>query len=349
LRRSTRLMLCALAALALTAAAAAPAGAFTAGGAPTPPAAAGSIGLRLVDIPLRARDDPRARVYIVDHLPPGTVIHRRIEVSNTTAADASVALYPAAADIQGGSFLGAAGHTRNELSSWTSVGPAASTVPAGGLVTATVSITVPRDAAPGERYGVVWAEVRSAPTADAGLVQVSRVGIRLYISVGPGGPPAADFTIESLTAERTSDGRPLVRATVHNTGGRALDMYGTLRLSSGPGGLSAGPFPVTLGITLAIGETERVTTALDPQLPAGPWDARITLHSGLVERNARGTITFPVSGASPAVNIDANRRGWLVPAGGGVAATLLGSAAVAGLERGRRRRRRRRRLTHTLA
>jgi hypothetical protein len=211
-------------------------------------------------------------------------------------------------------------------------------------VTATVSITVPRDAAPGERYGVVWAEVRSAPTADAGLVQVSRVGIRLYISVGPGGPPAADFTIESLTAERTSDGRPLVRATVHNTGGRALDMYGTLRLSSGPGGLSAGPFPVTLGITLAIGETERVTTALDPQLPAGPWDARITLHSGLVERTARGTITFPVSGASAVVNIDSNRRGWLLPAGGGVAATLLGGAVTVGFERGRRRRR----LTHAL-
>ena len=169
-------------------------------------------------------------------------------------------------------------------------------------MTATVTITVPRDAAPGEQYGVVWAEARSAPIAGGGVTQVSRVGIRLYLSVGPGGPPAADFTIDSLTAKRSPDGRPTVLASVHNTGGRALDMNGTLRLSAGPGGLSAGPFPATLGTTLAIGDTEPVTIALDKRLPAGPWDARITLRSGLLERSARATITFPDTGASPPVN-----------------------------------------------
>jgi hypothetical protein len=83
----------------------------------------------------------------------------------------------------------------------------------------------------------------------------------------------------------------VVLATVHNTGGRALDMSGTLQLLAGPGGLSAGPFPVTLGTTLAIDDTEPVTIALDKRLPAGPWDARITLRSGLIERSARATIT----------------------------------------------------------
>ena len=47
----------------------------------------------------------------------------------------------------------------------------------------------------------------------------------------------------------------MVLATVHNTGGRALDMNGTLQLPAGPGGLSAGPFPANLGVTLAIGDT----------------------------------------------------------------------------------------------
>ena len=119
-----------------------------------------------------------------------------------------------------------------------------------------MTITVPSDAAPGEQYGVVWAEARSAPVAGGGVIQVSRVGIRLYVSVGPGGAPAADFTIDSLTANRSADGQPTVLATVHNTGGRALDMSGTLQLLAGPGGLSAGPFPATLGTTLAIGDTE---------------------------------------------------------------------------------------------
>jgi hypothetical protein len=277
---------------------AAPAGAAIA----TPRApSSGGIGMRLLDAPENAGNDPRARLYIVDHLAPGTVIHRRIEVSNSTASTAHITLYPSAATIERGSFIGAAADTPNDLSSWTSVDPSAADVPAGGRATATVTIDVPHDAAPGEQYGAVWAEVRSAPVSEGGIIQASRVGIRIYLSVGPGGAPAADFTIDSLTAERSPDGLPMVLATVTNTGGRALDMNGTLQLLAGPSGLSAGPFPASLGTTLAIGDTEAVTIALDEKLPAGPWDARITLRSGLVERTARAIITFPASGASLSV------------------------------------------------
>lgn len=63
-----------------------------------------------------------------------------------------------------------------------------------------------------------------------------RVGIRLYVLVGAGNPPAADFAVESLTAARSADGLPVVRAAVRNTGGRALDLSGTLRLVAGPTG-----------------------------------------------------------------------------------------------------------------
>jgi hypothetical protein len=326
-----------LVALALVVADAAPASASTAP-TPTPGASAdGSIGVRLVDVPVSAANDPRAQLYIVDHLAPGTVIHRRIEVSNTTPSAAHIVLYPAAASITKGSFLGADGHTPNDLSTWTSVSPGAPNVPAGGKVTATVTVTVPRDAAPGEQYGVVWAETRSAPAAGGGVTQVTRVGIRLYLSVGPGGPPAADFTIGALTAKRATDGRPTVQASVHNTGGRALDMNGTLRLMSGPGGLSGGPFPANLGTSLAIGATESVTVALDPQLPAGPWDAQVTLHSGLVERSARATITFPAAGAAPLVFRPATRSAWLYPAIAGLVVLLLVSLALLVVLRRRRR------------
>jgi hypothetical protein len=254
-------------------------------------AAGGGIGLRLLDVPSVASLDPRARIYIVDHLAPGTVIHRRIEITNTTASGARVVLYPAAAGLGKGSFLAAAGHARNELSTWTRVRPGASKIAAGRPMQAVVTIAVPRDAAPGERYGVVWAEVRSAPPS-GGITQVNRVGVRLYLSVGPGGRPPADFTINALTTTRTAEGQPAVIAKVHNTGGRALDMSGTLRLGAGPGGLKAGPFPATLGTTLAIGASERVTIPLDRRLPVGPWKARVDLHSGLIERHAQATITF---------------------------------------------------------
>ena len=109
-----------LLAVTLTAAVvAAPAGAATAAPGATDP---GAIGVRLVDVPKAALDDPRARLYIVDHLAPGTTIKRRIEVTNTTAKTATLpCAHPAAATITGNAFLGAAGHTKNDLSTWTSV------------------------------------------------------------------------------------------------------------------------------------------------------------------------------------------------------------------------------------
>jgi hypothetical protein len=308
-----------LAAAAVALASIGPVGAATAAPSPTPPARpGGAIGLRLLDVPVTRQDDPRARIYIVDHLRPGSVISRRIELTNTTTSTAAVALYAAAASIVDGAFLGTGGRTANDLSTWTNVRPDMPDVPPGGRSTATVTITVPRDAAPGERLGVIWAEARSASAG--GVTQVNRVGIRIYLSIGPGGAPAADFTVDSLTASRTADGRPTVVATVHNTGGRALDMSGTLLLRDGPAGLNAGPYDATLGTTLAVDATEPVTINLDELLPAGPWNAQITLRSGLVERSARATITFPAAGAAPTVKTTADRPRWLYPA---IAATLL--------------------------
>jgi MYXO-CTERM domain-containing protein len=294
---------------------------------PTAPAssapAMGSIGMRLLDVPAATADDPRARLYVVDHLPPGKVISRRIEISNTTADTADVALYAAAATIVRGTFVGAAGRTVDELSSWTSVRPGTLDIPAGGTVTATVRIAVPADAAPGERYGVAWAEVRSDP-ATGGVSQVSRVGLRLYVSVGPGNAPAAQFTIDTLTAGRSADGRPTVSASVHNTGGRALDMTGSLRMLAGPGGLSAGPYPAVLGTTLAVGATEQVRILLDQTLPDGPWDARITLRSGLLTHAARASLVFPDVGVAEAVAVESGGRpGWLYPAVAGLVLLLL--------------------------
>jgi hypothetical protein len=141
--------------------------------------------------------------------------------------------------------------------------------------------------------------------------------------------------VDTLTATRGADGRPTVIASVHNTGGRALDMSGTLELKDGPGGLNAGPFDANLGITLATDATEPVTINLDERLPDGPWTAQITLHSGLVERSARANITFPAVGVAPPVTTSSIRPWWLYPV---MAATLLLvlCAAVVLLRRRRR-------------
>jgi hypothetical protein len=218
-------------------------------------------------------------------------------------------LYAAGATIESGLFIGDAGRTPNDMSSWTSVNPAAPQIPAGGTATATVRIAVPADAPAGERYAVVWAEVRSSVGVGGGVTEVNRVGIRIYLFVGAGAVPADNFTIGSLTAQRGAHGNPEVIAMVRNTGGRALDMSGALQLSGGPGGLSAGPFPAVLGVTLAIGATEPVVVSLNEVVPSGPWLARITLRSGLTVRTAQATVTFPQSGSSSPVTAVAIHRG----------------------------------------
>jgi hypothetical protein len=272
------------------------------------PAAAGGIGIRLVDVPAHARDDPRARLYIVDRLAPGTVIHRRVEVTNTSRSSASVTVYPAAAMIRRGTFGFAAGHAPNELTTWTSVSRGTLRLEPGGRAFDTVTITVPRDASAGERYAVIWAETAAPAPAGGGVTLVNRVGVRIYLSIGAGGGASSNFTIGSLRASRSSAGQPVVVADVHNTGGRALDIAGNLTLSDGPGALSAGPFPAQLGTTLAPGDAASVTVNLDKELPDGPWRARMALRSGLIERTAVAAISFPHPPGAPEAGASASHR-----------------------------------------
>jgi hypothetical protein len=236
-----------------------------------------------------------------------------------------VLLYPAAATITGGQFVLAARGVPGSVPQWVTVLPDHVHLSPGQRFAFTVTVRVPRDAPAGEVYGGIVAE-RPATSTGAGVHVNLRAAVRVYLSVGPGGEPPSDFTVDSLTAERDASGRPRVVAQVHNTGGRALDMSGTLKLSQGPGGLSAGPFPATLGTTLGIGQTEPVTVLLDRALPDGPWLATLDLRSGLLRRRVQGTILFPshASASTPPVHPRElplyEKKTVVVP----VAATLIG-------------------------
>src|SRR5438105_314159 len=77
------------------------------------------LGVRLADAPSKLANDPRARSYIIDHLPPGSHITRHVEVSNDTGAPAHIVLYADAASVAHGSFLPAPNATPNDLTRWT--------------------------------------------------------------------------------------------------------------------------------------------------------------------------------------------------------------------------------------
>src|SRR3954454_19015182 len=102
--------------------------------AQTPPQGpdAGLIGIRLLEAPVNRDNDPRARIYIVDHLAQATTITRKIEVSNTTKQPQGVVLYAGGATLHDGAFVGALGRGENELTGWPSANPPQLTVPPGG-------------------------------------------------------------------------------------------------------------------------------------------------------------------------------------------------------------------------
>jgi hypothetical protein len=171
-------------------------------------------------------------------------------------------------------------------------------LPPGRKTVETVTVAVPQGASSGERYAVIWAEVSAPAPAGGGVTLVNRVGVRMYLAIGPGGAPQSNFVIRALAAKRSATGERIVVARVHNSGQRTLDITGDLTLSKGPGGLRAGPIPVKLGTPLAPGESQQVNVRLDAQLPRGPWRAQMRLRSGSIQRVAEASITFPRSAAA---------------------------------------------------
>jgi hypothetical protein len=291
---------------------------------PTAAHAEPGLAIRLLDAPAGRRDDPRARIYIVDHLRQGDRIQRHVELTNGTDAPLQVSLYAAAAKVADGQFRFADARVANDLSRWTTVSPGRVDVPAHGKATATVTLVVPRDATDGERYAVVWAEL---PASGGATSVVNRVGVRMYVSVGEGAEPATDFRIDTLTAARDDDGRPVVRTTVTNTGGRAIDLSGELRLGDGPGSLSAGPFDLEVGTTLAPGESAPALVPLDEDLPAGPWHATVSVRAGDLVRRAEATITFPTGAGASSKPVVAesvrHQRRVLIPVAAALAVVVL--------------------------
>jgi hypothetical protein len=114
-------------------------------------------------------------------------------------------------------------------------------------------------------------------------------------------------TVGPLAASRSANGDPLVAAKVHNVGQAALDITGELALSDGPGGLSAGPFPFTLGALLAPTHSTIARVELGGQIPRGPWRMDLTVSSGGTQRSSVTTITFP------AKTLSIGQRWFLAP------------------------------------
>jgi len=283
--------------------------------------AAQRFGVRLVDVPIAEANNPRALRYIVDYLPPGTVIHRRIYILNEESQPAHFTVYPDAAQITHGFFVGDNGATRSELTTWITVQRPSVTLGPGSSMTDLVTISEPRIATRGEHYGVIWVQqvAHVHPSRAVTINEVARVGVRIYLAVGRGGAPPTKFAITSVSGRRTAKGQPFIVAGVHNTGGRAVDLSGLARLTAGPGGVAAGPYAERQVVTLAPGQAGDVTFVPASRIPNGPWTARVNLVSGLTSRTSSATIQF----SGPVTDVWKARMPMVISGSGVLAGVLL--------------------------
>lgn len=239
-----------------------------------------TVGVPMIGIGV---SDAPGQVYIMEDSAPGTVITRHVRVSNTTGTTRDVSVYAASASLVDGSFtIDQAGET-NALTSWTTVDKSTLRLNDGEDADVTVRIAVPSDAPSTTLHGMIWAAVDG-----------TRVGVRMYVTVDGNNGPAADFTVTGLTPQRQSDGTATVLATVTNTGGRAIDLTGTLRLTNGPGGKSVSAV-LAQPTTLAAGTTGTVLFVIpdSTSLPAGPWTAKARIRNGYFSHDLSEQVTFP--------------------------------------------------------
>ncbi len=288
------------------------------------------LGLRLLDIPNYQQGDTRAASAVVDATLPGTTVVRHIRVANRTGQVEPVDLYVGPAKIeQPQGFMDQPRGDQNELSSWSSLDKTKMTMADNEEQVVTLTINVPKDATEGERYAVFWAEMQSQNSNDAmGVKLVNRIGIRIYLTVGPGNGPTPKFQIDSLTPRKNDRGTHEVVVKVSNTGERAVDLHADLALSDGPGGLKMDERTSPGTTTLGIGQSGELIVDIGVALPAGKWHAKVKVRSGPISETKEADLVFPESGTGETVKID-NSTPSTIPWPLLIGAATSGAALVA--------------------
>lgn len=181
-------------------------------------------------------DQPGTRPDLSYTVDPGTSITDTIQVWNYGAEPIDLRIYAADALItsEGSYDLRPSSEKPTDVAAWTVLSSNTVTVAASSVTAVNVSITVPKDALPGDHAGGIVASV-ATPTTSADGAQVlveKRVGTRLNVRVS--GDIVPDAEIKDVSASYsgslnpTAPGSVNVKYTFVNTGNTRLG--GTVRL-----------------------------------------------------------------------------------------------------------------------
>jgi hypothetical protein len=231
--------------------------------------------------PSTAKGPDRRSTFSWTDVKPGTVLHDYVGVSNFSTHPVTFQVYATDAFVtsSGNLDLLPAATTPIDVGSWLHFLHSTVTVPAHARLNEPFTLTVPRNASPGDHTGGVIGSV--AKKGSGGLTQDNRIGVPIYLRVN--GPIHATMGIESLSTGYTGTINPFggggtnVSYTVHNTGNVRLTGTQTVTVT--------GPFGITLAtahpkslLQLLPGQSFRVQAHLSGVFPAGPLTVHVRVH-----------------------------------------------------------------------
>ncbi|MDG4795618.1 DUF916 domain-containing protein [Micromonospora sp. WMMD1082] len=204
---------------------------------PAPPSAAATWGVA----PSSARG-PNGRPAFSYKLDPGATLTDYIGVTNHSTRPLTLSLYAsdAVTTTQGGFDLLAADQEPTDVGSWVRLPRRTVTIPSTSRLDIPFTLTVPRNATPGDHAGGIVASLAGAAVdAQGNRVAVDhRVGARIYLRVA--GELQPTLTVENLRVRHSGSVNPLAGGTVTAT--FTVRNTGNVRLAGQPVLGVAGPF-----------------------------------------------------------------------------------------------------------
>jgi hypothetical protein len=218
------------------------------------------------------RNGPDGRAAFNYKLDPGAELTDYVGVSNYSDQPVTVDLYASDAftTAAGGFDLLPADRQPTDVGTWVVFNPEYRRLqlPARSRVDVPFTLTVPRNATPGDHAGGIVTSVAEAGTDSAGnRVRVDRrVGSRIYLRVT--GDLAPAFTVERLDARYTGTPSPVAGGTVTAT--YRVRNTGNVRLTGRPRMTAAGPFGIL--------ERTKDAPQLPEILPGGEYTATVEMR-----------------------------------------------------------------------
>jgi hypothetical protein len=221
--------------------------------------------------------------FTYDAIAPGTVLHDFVGVVNYSAVPETFSLGAADAYTTntGSLSLLSDDQRSTDLGSWVTIPDKSVVVPPNAEVNEPFTLTVPRNAKPGDHTGGIFAEAKVGgnSTGTGGVAVDHRVAVPIFLQVP--GKVVTSFALGSLTTKYDSTanpfggGRASVSYTVTNTGN--VNLTGTQQVAiSGLFGTLASTKPPQLPELLP-GESFKVKVSVPGVFPLGWMTTKVTV------------------------------------------------------------------------